>query len=86
MTASEANDRIRRGMTHEEVAELLGEEGEIVSGHGAQIEPGIPVGVMTTQVREWRFEDAVLRVMFGDGKVRETVELGTDSREEKAEE
>lgn len=73
MTAAEANEKISQGMTTEEVAALLGEEGEIVSGHGAQIEPGIPIGVMTTQIRQWTCSDgAVLRVMFGDGKVRET--------------
>lgn len=59
-------------MTVEEVAEILGEEGEVVSGHGAQIEPGIPIGIMNTQVREWRCaDDAIIRVMFGDGKLRE---------------
>lgn len=79
MNGPEVLEKLKQGMTHEEVEEILGEEGEIVSGHAAQIEPGIPVGVMTTQIRQWQCDDgSIVRVMFGDGKVRETVHLKKD--------
>ena len=69
-------DQVEKGMTLEEVEAILGEEGEIVSGHTAQIEPGIPIGVMDTQVREWQLDDGtVVRVMFGGGNVREKTRL-----------
>jgi hypothetical protein len=68
----ERYDQLKKGMTLDEVEAILGEEGEIVSGHTAQIEPGIPIGVMDTQIREWELADgSVVRVMFGAGIVRE---------------
>lgn len=73
---SETYDKLQKGMALDEVQAIFGEEGEIVSGHAAQIEPGIPIGVMNTQIRDWQLDDGtVVRVMFGEGKVREKVLL-----------
>ncbi len=71
-------EQIVVGMTFEDVAELFGEEGDFVSGHDAQIEPGIPVGAMNTEIREWQCADgSTVRIMFGAGKVREKSRTGT---------
>ena len=68
---------LQPGMTHAEVAKLLGSRGTLVSGHVAQIEPGMPFDTMKTEVYRWRNrQGASIQVMFGHGKLRDKSQQG----------
>ena len=63
-------EKLTKGMSYEEVVELLGDEGELMSGHTAQIEPGIIFGSMTTVLREWQYPDgSIIRIMFSNNQL-----------------
>ncbi len=58
-------EKLSKGMTYEEVVEQLGAEGELLSDHTAQLEPGFTIGSMTTGIYEWRYPDgAIIRILF----------------------
>jgi hypothetical protein len=64
-------DMLESGMSYDEVVARLGRPGTLLSDNIAQIEPGIIVGSMETEVYEWQNEDgSTLRVMFGHGRLR----------------
>lgn len=72
-------DRLASGMMYDEVTAILGSPGVLVSSHKAQIEPGIVVDAMETEVYRWEDEQGgVIQVMFGHGKLREKSQLGLD--------
>lgn len=58
-------DKLAKGMSYEEVVEQLGAEGELISDHTAQVEPGFTIGSMNTGVYEWRYPGgAAIRLLF----------------------
>lgn len=70
-------DRLLPGMSYADVTHVLGCDGELLSAHQAQIEPGIPVDAMETEVYEWKSTNGgSIRVMFGHGALREKSEEG----------
>ncbi|MCL4216147.1 MAG: hypothetical protein KJ052_03965 [Candidatus Hydrogenedentes bacterium] len=73
-------DQIQAGLTVEDVAELLGGEGALLSSSTAQLEPGITVAPLVTEVHEWSDDHgARVRVMFGNGLVRDKTQHGLDA-------
>lgn len=65
-------DQLRDGMSLEAVEQLLGVECDVLSEHVAQMEPGIPIGSMSTVVREWKSADgSTVRILFRDDKLLE---------------
>ena len=70
-------DRLAPGMNYDEVAEILGGDGLLLSTNVAQLEPGFQVSSMTTDVYEWRnASGAAVRVMFGDDGLRDKSQAG----------
>ena len=73
-------DQIQAGMSFEEVVELLGGEGALLSSSTAQLEPGITVAPLVTEVHEWGDDlGAHVRIMFGNGLVRDKTQQGLDA-------
>ena len=67
---SDAFNKLTKGMTYEEVVERLGCEGELLSDHTAQIEPGFTIGSMTTGLYEWRYpEGTIIRILFSNNQL-----------------
>jgi hypothetical protein len=72
-------DSLQKGMSYEQVAKTLGSRGTLVSSNTAQMEPGIRVATMTTEVYRWKNrEGASIMAMFGHGKLRDKSQQGLD--------
>ena len=72
-------DKLHKGMEYEEVCELLGSPGELISSETAQIEPGITAFAMQTDLYEWRNpDDSWVRLMFNQGQLHDAAEEGLE--------
>lgn len=76
ITAAEFN-KLHKGMSYEEVRGILGGPGELISSETAQIEPGLKVFAIQTDLYEWRnSDDSWVRLMFNQGQLHDAVEEG----------
>jgi len=70
-------DALERGMSYKQACQILGEEGALISSESAQIEPGIQVMALQTEIFEWRNEDgASIRLMFKQDALNEITQTG----------
>jgi hypothetical protein len=70
-------ESLERGMDYEEVCAVLGGGGELISSESAQIEPGIAVLSVQTDLYEWRNEnDSWIRLMFNQHQLSDTAQEG----------
>ena len=77
MITLEQFDCLKRGITYEQAREFLGEEGTLISSETAQIEPGIQLMGLQTEIFEWRNEDgASVRLLFKRNKLNEITQDG----------
>ena len=73
-------DALQEGMTYEEVLEVMGECGELISQESAQIEPGIKLMEQITSIYEWRDEDDhAIRLMFVRDNLHEKTQHGLEA-------
>jgi len=70
-------DALQRGTSYEQACKILGEEGALISSETAQIEPGITVMALLTEIFEWRSEDgSSIRLLFKRDKLNEFTHAG----------
>jgi len=66
-------DAIERGMTFPEVCAILGEPDLLSDEQKAQLEPGILVSSLASEVYEWRQGERLVRVLFTNGTMNDKV-------------
>ena len=70
-------ESLEKDMDYEEVCEILGGPGELLSSESAQIEPGIQVLAVVTDLYEWRNEDGSwVRLMFNQKSLNDAAQEG----------
>lgn len=70
-------EALEKDMDYEEVCTVLGGGGELLSSENAQIEPGIQVMSVVTDLYEWRNEDGSwIRLMFNQKRLNDAAQEG----------
>ena len=70
-------ESLEKKMDYEEVCAILGGAGELISSESAQIEPGLQVLSVVTDLVEWRNEDGSwIRLMFNQKRLSDTAQEG----------
>ena len=73
-------DTLHEGMSIEEVLEVMGSEGELLSRETAQIEPGIKMLEQVTTIYEWRDDNNhAIRLMFVRDRLHDKSQSGINS-------
>lgn len=76
ITQSQFN-KVHKGMSYQEVCDILGGPGELLSSETAQIEPGITALAMVTDLYEWRNDDdSWVRLMFSQNQLHDAADEG----------
>ena len=77
MITLEQFNALERDMSYEEAREVLGEHGTLISSETAQLELGIPVGSLLSEIYEWRNEDtSIIRLLFKGDRLNDITQDG----------
>ena len=66
-----AFENVANGMSYDEVCAMLGEPTRLLDQANANIEPGLTLNALNTQLFEWEMESTVYRVLFTNGTVND---------------
>ena len=69
-------NKLLQGQTFEEVCKILGDPTTLLSSETAQMEPGIPLNALQSNMYEWRSNEAnIIRILFKQNTLNDKVLL-----------
>ena len=76
MITSDQFESLERDMSYDEACEVLGQQGTLISSEVAQIEPGIRVDSLVSEIFEWQDADIIVRLLFKRGRLNDMSQNG----------